>query len=216
MRQRQEQQKLATISARIDSYETVEGSSEEVEKVRTIYGPSPFSKSAVYCETLCFIPFVFCFLFSPLSDPQGVQLLRPYGSHERNITRGDSTAASRGSAEDERGQRQQGKTESHDELLSLRSTYAWFLTFDLQSPRVSHKTADLQNAMCYCQYWSEFISPNRWMCTVSCSLICCSLPSQLKGWRKSKSSGSLSSFTVSSVRSSKTLVSAHVRSRGYS
>lgn len=33
MRQRQEQQKLATISARIDSYEAVEGSSEEVEKV---------------------------------------------------------------------------------------------------------------------------------------------------------------------------------------
>lgn len=33
MRQRQEQQNLATISARIDSYEAVEGSSEEVEKV---------------------------------------------------------------------------------------------------------------------------------------------------------------------------------------
>lgn len=33
MRLRQEQQKLATISARIDSYEAVEGSSEEVEKV---------------------------------------------------------------------------------------------------------------------------------------------------------------------------------------
>ena len=34
MRQRQERQKLATTSARIDSYEAVEGSSEEVEKVR--------------------------------------------------------------------------------------------------------------------------------------------------------------------------------------
>ncbi|KAJ4933898.1 hypothetical protein JOQ06_006707 [Pogonophryne albipinna] len=33
MRQRQEQQNLATISARIDSYEAVEGSSEEVEKI---------------------------------------------------------------------------------------------------------------------------------------------------------------------------------------
>lgn len=33
MRLRQEQQKLATVSARIDSYEAVEGSSEEVEKV---------------------------------------------------------------------------------------------------------------------------------------------------------------------------------------
>lgn len=33
MRLRQEKQKLATISARIDSYEAVEGSSEEVEKV---------------------------------------------------------------------------------------------------------------------------------------------------------------------------------------
>ncbi|XP_061646760.1 pleckstrin homology domain-containing family G member 5 isoform X3 [Phyllopteryx taeniolatus] len=33
MRQRQEQQRLATISARIESYEAVEGSSEEVEKI---------------------------------------------------------------------------------------------------------------------------------------------------------------------------------------
>ncbi|CAG03857.1 unnamed protein product [Tetraodon nigroviridis] len=33
MRLRQEQQKLATVSARMDSYEAVEGSSEEVEKV---------------------------------------------------------------------------------------------------------------------------------------------------------------------------------------
>uniref|UniRef100_A0A8D3C6T0 Pleckstrin homology and RhoGEF domain containing G5 n=1 Tax=Scophthalmus maximus TaxID=52904 RepID=A0A8D3C6T0_SCOMX len=33
MRQRQERQKLATISARVDSYEAVEGSSEEVEKI---------------------------------------------------------------------------------------------------------------------------------------------------------------------------------------
>ncbi|XP_029012475.1 pleckstrin homology domain-containing family G member 5 isoform X2 [Betta splendens] len=37
MHQRQEQQKLATISARIDSYETVEGSSEEVEKILKEY-----------------------------------------------------------------------------------------------------------------------------------------------------------------------------------
>ncbi|KAG7274588.1 hypothetical protein CRUP_029229, partial [Coryphaenoides rupestris] len=33
MRQRQDQQKLATTSARIESYEAVEGSSEEVEKI---------------------------------------------------------------------------------------------------------------------------------------------------------------------------------------
>ncbi|XP_065817267.1 pleckstrin homology domain-containing family G member 5 isoform X3 [Labrus bergylta] len=37
MRQRQERQKLATISARIDSYEAVEGSSEEVEKILKEY-----------------------------------------------------------------------------------------------------------------------------------------------------------------------------------
>ncbi|XP_031701571.1 pleckstrin homology domain-containing family G member 5 isoform X2 [Anarrhichthys ocellatus] len=37
MRQRQEQQKLATISARIDSYDAVEGSSEEVEKILKEY-----------------------------------------------------------------------------------------------------------------------------------------------------------------------------------
>ncbi|XP_076022809.1 pleckstrin homology domain-containing family G member 5 isoform X3 [Genypterus blacodes] len=37
MRQRQERQMLATISARIDSYEAVEGSSEEVEKILKEY-----------------------------------------------------------------------------------------------------------------------------------------------------------------------------------
>eukprot|EP00066_Takifugu_rubripes_P011847 XP_011601113.1 PREDICTED: pleckstrin homology domain-containing family G member 5 isoform X1 [Takifugu rubripes] len=37
MRLRQEKQKLATISARIDSYEAVEGSSEEVEKILKEY-----------------------------------------------------------------------------------------------------------------------------------------------------------------------------------
>uniref|UniRef100_A0A8C7ZGM0 Pleckstrin homology domain containing, family G (with RhoGef domain) member 5b n=1 Tax=Oryzias sinensis TaxID=183150 RepID=A0A8C7ZGM0_9TELE len=37
MRQRQERQKLATISARIDCYEAVEGSSEEVEKILKEY-----------------------------------------------------------------------------------------------------------------------------------------------------------------------------------
>ncbi|KAF7669498.1 hypothetical protein LDENG_00189480 [Lucifuga dentata] len=37
MQQRQERQKLATISARIDSYEAVEGSSEEVEKILKEY-----------------------------------------------------------------------------------------------------------------------------------------------------------------------------------
>lgn len=36
MRQRQEQQKLAAISARVESYEAVEGASEEVERVRTV------------------------------------------------------------------------------------------------------------------------------------------------------------------------------------
>lgn len=57
MRQRQEQQKLATISARIDSYETVEGSSEEVEKVRTLHVPS--SNSSHFFETLCFMLLLF-------------------------------------------------------------------------------------------------------------------------------------------------------------
>lgn len=37
MRQKQEQQKLAAISARVESYEAVEGASEEVERVRTEY-----------------------------------------------------------------------------------------------------------------------------------------------------------------------------------
>lgn len=115
MRQRQEQQKLATISARIDSYEAVEGSSEEVEKVIFQRFPAS-SKSSVRSETSREIrphPFLSFFLLPP-SDPQGVQPLRPDGSHERNVTGGDSTAASGGSAEDERGQRQSGKTGSRD------------------------------------------------------------------------------------------------------
>lgn len=35
MRQRQELQKLAATSARVEAYEAVEGASEEVERVRT-------------------------------------------------------------------------------------------------------------------------------------------------------------------------------------
>lgn len=98
MRQRQEQQKLATISARIDCYEAVEGSSEEVEKVRnTLQYPSALK--------LDFMSLLHAFIFPP-SDPQGVQPLWPHGSHERCISGRDSTAASRGRAEDEGGQRQ--------------------------------------------------------------------------------------------------------------
>lgn len=89
MRQRQEQQKLATISARIDSYEAVEGSSEEVEKVREdLWAFSILQKAKVGQAGN------FMLLSFPPSDPQGAQPLRPYGSHERNITGGDSTAAS--------------------------------------------------------------------------------------------------------------------------
>ncbi len=38
MRQKEEKQKLAATSARVESYEAVEGASEEVEKVRPAYG----------------------------------------------------------------------------------------------------------------------------------------------------------------------------------
>lgn len=114
MRQRQDQQKLATISARIDSYEAVEGSSEEVEKVifyqhfsHAVKALSAPRRHARFSAS----PLV---SLSPLSDPQGVQPLRPDGSHERNVAGGDSTAASGGSAEDERGQRQSGKSDSRD------------------------------------------------------------------------------------------------------
>lgn len=65
MRQRQEQQKLATISARIDSYEAVEGSSEEVEKVRNnlwehqiFFHVSFGKKSPVRYETLCKMSYI--------------------------------------------------------------------------------------------------------------------------------------------------------------
>lgn len=72
MRQRQEQQKLATISARIDSYEAVEGSSEEVEKV--IYQPPPThtsSKTPVRSET-CEIG------LHPFCPPPPPQILKDY------------------------------------------------------------------------------------------------------------------------------------------
>lgn len=39
MLQKQEQEKLAAISARVESYEAVEGGSEEVERVRTASYP---------------------------------------------------------------------------------------------------------------------------------------------------------------------------------
>lgn len=73
MRQRQEQQKLATISARIDSYEAVEGSSEEVEKVILQRFPTS-SKSSVRSETSREIrPHAF---FSFFSSP--LQILKEY------------------------------------------------------------------------------------------------------------------------------------------
>lgn len=119
MRQREEQQKLATISARIDSYEVVEGSSEETEKVRTVYWPPepypPFENALRPHVKLCFL--------SCLSDPQGVQQLQPHDSHERSFTRGDATAASGGSAEDERGQRQSGETDVSHVCLTAASRY---------------------------------------------------------------------------------------------
>lgn len=58
MRQRQEQQKLATISARIDCYEAVEGSSEEVEKVRnTLQYPSALKLDFMSNSASCLLSF---------------------------------------------------------------------------------------------------------------------------------------------------------------
>ncbi|XP_047228460.1 pleckstrin homology domain-containing family G member 5 isoform X5 [Girardinichthys multiradiatus] len=83
MRQRQEQQKLATISARIDSYEAVEGSSEEVEKILKEYnhfdlmspmrGTSPEETRQLHLEGALRMKEgkdsrmeVYCFLFTDL------------------------------------------------------------------------------------------------------------------------------------------------------
>ncbi len=58
MHQKQEQQKLAAISARVESYEAVEGASEEVERVRTAYSTNnPLSslqnkKKTYHCSTV--------------------------------------------------------------------------------------------------------------------------------------------------------------------
>lgn len=49
MRQRQEQQRLAAILSRIDAYEVVEGSTDEVDKV----GWAQRGCSAVLCPDLC-------------------------------------------------------------------------------------------------------------------------------------------------------------------
>lgn len=114
MRQRQERQKLATVSARIDSYEAVEGSSEEVEKVKLSPPPPPSSSwtkskppvvdtSRSNLLSLCRVV--------PPSDPEGLQPLRPDGSHAGNVGGGDPTAAPGGGAEDEGGQGQPGKSD---------------------------------------------------------------------------------------------------------
>ncbi|XP_041859152.1 LOW QUALITY PROTEIN: pleckstrin homology domain-containing family G member 5 [Melanotaenia boesemani] len=83
MRQRQERQKLATISARIDSYEAVEGSSEEVEKILKDYsrfdlmapmrGTSPEETRQLHLEGALRMKEgkdsrmeVYCFLFTDL------------------------------------------------------------------------------------------------------------------------------------------------------
>ncbi len=77
MRQRQEQQKLATISARIDSYEAVEGSSEEVEKVRNdLWSSSAFprfqKKKKKLSDTILHVRFGFMLLSFPF------QILKEY------------------------------------------------------------------------------------------------------------------------------------------
>ncbi|XP_072222927.1 pleckstrin homology domain-containing family G member 5 isoform X2 [Leuresthes tenuis] len=83
MRQRQEQQRLAAISARIDSYEAVEGSSEEVEKILKEYnrfdlmapmrGTSPEETRQLHLEGVLRMKEgkdsrmdVYCFLFTDL------------------------------------------------------------------------------------------------------------------------------------------------------
>ncbi|CAG6021892.1 unnamed protein product [Menidia menidia] len=83
MRQRQERQKLATISARVDSYEAVEGSSEEVEKILKEYnrfdlmapmrGTSPEETRQLHLEGALRMKEgkdsrmdVYCFLFTDL------------------------------------------------------------------------------------------------------------------------------------------------------
>ncbi|KAM4610869.1 pleckstrin homology domain-containing family G member 5 isoform 2-T2 [Polymixia lowei] len=83
MHQRQEQQKLATISARVESYEAVEGSSEEVEKILKEYnrfdlmapmrGTSPEETRQLHLEGALRMKEgkdsrmdVYCFLFTDL------------------------------------------------------------------------------------------------------------------------------------------------------
>lgn len=116
MRQRQERQKLATVSARIDSYEAVEGSSEEVEKVKL--SPPPSSSSSwtkskppvVDTSRSNLLSLSLCRVVPP-SDPEGLQPLRPDGPHAGNVGGGDPTAAPGGGAEDEGGQGQPGKSD---------------------------------------------------------------------------------------------------------
>lgn len=107
MRQRQERQKLAAVSARIDSYEAVEGSSEEVEKVKCRRG----QKAAVLLRRVKVQPSLPLSRCPPCSDPEGVQPLRPDDPHAGNVAGGDPTAAPGGGAEDEGGKRQPGKSD---------------------------------------------------------------------------------------------------------
>lgn len=113
MRQRQERQKLATVSARIDSYEAVEGSSEEVEKVKLSPPSSSWTKSKPPVVATSRGPTFSLSLWRvvPPSDPEGLQPLRPDGSHAGNVGGGDPTAAPGGGAEDEGGQGQPGKSD---------------------------------------------------------------------------------------------------------
>lgn len=81
MRQRQEQQKLATISARIDSYEAVEGSSEEVEKVRDdLWSSKAFShifKASCRIRLHACVSFHPPFLFQILKEYNRFDLMAP-------------------------------------------------------------------------------------------------------------------------------------------
>lgn len=77
MRQRQEEQKLATISARIDSYEAVEGSSEEVEKVRSLPLELHCFHSSDFMSTLSLFVCFLCSFYQILKEYNHLDLMSP-------------------------------------------------------------------------------------------------------------------------------------------
>lgn len=93
------------MASRIDAYEVVEGSNDEVDKVSA---ESVGGRIEALGGGAGPGPELPALRLHPAPAPEGVSAPGPRGAHARSLTRGDPAAAAGGQPEDEGGEGQQG------------------------------------------------------------------------------------------------------------